>query len=146
MEIKDYLHLYIGCEIKLTGRNTGNYKNEIVKLIGVSHTYNKTEAILSGGSWEKYMMYSAFYSEDITLILRHLSDMTESELKELVNQPDFTDHYCKKKLMEISTSIYGLYNFISFYGSHNSIRWLLSKGFDLFQLIDSGLAIDKTKV
>jgi hypothetical protein len=71
--------------------------------------------------------------------------MTYEEVRELFEQ-SFSDSLCKEKIHQMSKSLYGLHTVISQYGDFNTIPKLLSKGFDLFGLIDSGLAIDKTKL
>lgn len=63
----------------------------------------------------------------LKLILRPLSDMTEEEMIEVdVDVPNILSEYEKLRPTAFS--------------------FLLSKGFDLFGLIDAGLAIDKTKL
>lgn len=56
--------------------------------------------------------------DDSKLILRPLSSMTEEEEKHMISTQDIGETF----------------------------RWMLSKGFDLFDLIDSGLALDATKI
>lgn len=58
---------------------------------------------------------------EVRLLLRPLSDMTR-----------------KEELTHMDNSKWGPYTAIEF-------KWLLSEGFDLFGLIEAGLAIDKTK-
>jgi hypothetical protein len=76
----------------------------------------------SGGRTEiDFYMIAELYGERIKLklILRPLSNMTEEEMKE--SEPFMFD-------------------------SFELTRYLLSKHFDLFGLIDAGLAIDKTTI
>jgi len=116
MNIKDFIHLYLGCECWWEDKD-GN----------------------SGGRTEiDFYIIAELYGERIKLkpILRPLSDMTKEERKECGNLDyDFSDD-------EIFNNMDWKY-FDTLY-SANQVIWLLSKHFDLFGLIDSGLAIDKT--
>jgi hypothetical protein len=110
MEIKDYLHLYLGANCK----------------------YKRTMGISSwkGGVLDTTMFKSALDALRIVKpILRPLSDMTEEEF-------EIWDNGVTGKLRS---------------GTHDLIEeealkthFLLSKHFDLFGLIDAGLAIDET--
>lgn len=102
LDIKDYLHLYLGCEAM----------------------HGKQKVVVCGLNINSYCIQNiinvdTFRIEDIKPILRPLSDMTDKESKHHAN------------ILK---------------GDTESIRYLLSKGFDLFGLIQAGLAIDKTKV
>lgn len=105
-DIKNYLHLYLGCEINTSINGT------------------KMDA-----GWLKRMLNEEC---DAMMILRPLSDMTESEKKEMGEQKHKYDtgnpgsHIITDKAYQMV--------------------WALSKHFDIFGLIDSGLAIDKTKL
>ncbi len=99
-EIKDYLHLYLGCKVVF---------NEKLKAV-ITH---------------KLLADNLVPKEKLKPILRPLSDMTEDEDQE------FEYIRYKKDL-----SIYE--------GTAMQTAYLLSKNFDLFGLIESGLAIDAT--
>lgn len=111
--IKDYLHLYLGCECLLhlelgtmSEKLTGVTENEDGETICYFLNSNK--------SFRK--------SDTVKLLLRPLSDMTEEEKKE----------YGKGK------------SFINVqYLSPADFMYLLLRHFDVFGLIESGLAIDK---
>lgn len=137
--IKDVIHLYLGCEVEYGYEG----RTRIGKLVGNDERYGWQ--IFDPG--RPFAPYHHVRVGLLKLLLRPLSSMTEEELKEWIGPAsvNFTEHYCKKKLREISSSIYGLFNYIGFYGNYNSIPWLLSKGFDLFGLLDAGLAVDATK-
>ena len=110
MNIKDYLHLYLGCY----------WSN------------GKHSVLLS-----PHNMYDGTYS-DFKLVLRPLSDMTDGERRDYldIKQP------------------YSGFDVLHANGSHDYTEWingfkfqfLLYRRFDLFGLIEAGLAIDKTKV
>lgn len=113
---KDYLHLYLGCDIR------NNITGTIVKL---------------NSGWLHELRSNSYELNDWKLILRPLSDMTEEEAKDCHN------------LTTIQKSIDGK-DVIGYYRENEpflepiQFAFLLSKHFDLFGLIDAGLAIDKT--
>lgn len=124
-DVKDYLHLYIGCDCAYGKSHWAKKEWHFVKITG---------KIID--EQEHFIVHP---------ILRPLSDMTPDELREWLNQPNFTDQYCQDKMPYIANSIFNFHNAIACYGSVDSIPWLLRKGFDLFNLIPEGLAIDATK-
>lgn len=68
MEIKDYLHFYIGCDL--------SNGIEVGKLVGVTESeyeHGKTIALIDFGADN----FIEWYVEDCKPILRKLSDMTE---------------------------------------------------------------------
>lgn len=115
MKIKDYLHLYIGCEVRccrgkgakgiLKGINTGDLSINPVQIL--------TGSILC------YLRFS-----EVMPILRPLESLSEEEDQEfaLINRDWIDGHW-----------------------SADGLLWLLKNQFDLFGLIKAGLAIDKTK-
>lgn len=125
IKIEDYLHLYIGCEV-LCPEN-----NEKYTLTGVDG--NTVYLMHTEGGAETIMEY-------IKLLLRPLSDMTEDEM-------EYMGITLKQGTMNIQymrySNKFGDYEYTP---SAEAFRWMLSKGFDLFGLIESGLAIEKTKV
>lgn len=110
--IKDYLHLYLGCDIM-------EY-DEVFKLDMVTFDGFYTHS--------EFHQYGSKNDEAFKLILRPLSDMIEEEKKTVFGNygqlgiRDAYDNYLKPE----------------------GLRFLLSKHFDLFGLIEAGLAIDKT--
>lgn len=102
--IKDYLHLYLGCDCLYNERSA--LPNE--------------RFVLTIGN----VFWAQSHTDEFKLILRPLSSMTEDEKDSLiqmyVNTPDNL-------------------------ASAERVRYLLSKHFDLFGLIEAGLAIDATK-
>lgn len=142
--IKDYLHLYLGCEC-------------IVKEPGESAFKSVLEGIQRGKFLLKeYGHLLLWEAAEIKPILRPLSDMTEEELIEQENifkiyEPDFevTPDMRKNAWEKIKND--GIMA-VEFSEDNNPLmvfelfRYFLSKHFDLFGLIESGLAIDKTKL
>lgn len=129
-KIEDYLHLYLGCEVKVPGA--------IAQL---------TAGLLA--DWD-------FLHHGIKPILRSLIDMTEEEARE------YAFLYMKRLGRDVPVKVsiendavkvtVGNENHCAVlwpegsYGQKpESLRYLLSKHFDLFNLIPEGLALDKTK-
>jgi hypothetical protein len=135
-DIKDYLHLYLGCDVARFDSEGVRYKNAVNGAWLI-------EAFEKGG--RNFYTYKP--------ILRPISDMQDDELKAIakISDIDFKersfDHACA--LANVKT--HGL-NAIKFNENLNPIevfeisRFLLSCGFDLFGLIESGIALDKTKL
>jgi hypothetical protein len=145
MNIKDYIHLYIGCECLYdwTYYNEtdlfGKVTSKIIEDVRSPH--------LSGAS------------TNVRPLLRPLSDMTEEEAVALV----FAAEGAKSEFIqwhtesgEIGGKPFGFEWQSDHYRKgqrHNTwyesfepegTRYLLSRGFDLFGLIAAGLALDKT--
>lgn len=123
--IKDYLHLYLGCEVicpdpfKDEGVNTRGY------LTGIHGEHGPEIQLIEGYHASENPEY--FDYSQIKLIVRPLSSMTEGEGNELEN----IGHNAVLNKFEINR----------FHAER--IKYLLSKGFDLFGLIEAGLAIEK---
>lgn len=128
-KIEDYLHLYLGCEISVNG--TGGYK-----LIGLKPDIWNIAAfeVLNVIAEHDHFGEETFdiaeaegiHSDDIKLILRPLSDMTEHEA-EFQSQAAWDG----KPTIIMNAEI---------------TKYLLSCSFDLFNLIENNLAIDKTQI
>lgn len=113
-KIEDYLHLYLGCECQTP--------EGVMKLNAVYHDSNPVF----------YDSVNDFAFSEIKLILRPLSSMTEVEQNEIGLYGGGGNKFCDWK----GTPVNGF--------SPDTFRLLLSKSFDLFGLIESGLAIDAT--
>lgn len=116
-EIKDYLHLYIGAKaiVKFANQKPG------LRGITAMNLYNwfgPKNCIDKAGN--PYFI--------VKPILHHLRDMTEAQFIELAK--------LQKRGLLNGVDIDAL--------EAEQFRYLLSKHFDLFGLIESGLAIDKT--
>lgn len=120
-EIKDYLHLYLGCECKRMGEATTS------KLTGVS--YDDTQRIW----WAYFEGEESGHSQfpDVFPILRPLTDMNDEE-KDWFGWDTETLYHTFNNL-----------NHKIYYFHCDEFLYLLKQGFDLFGLIESGLAIDK---
>lgn len=165
MDIKDYLHLYLGCEVAREHEESRSKKFfERGKLIGIAQSEiekDKIVAILDVGIDH----FHEWYIEETKPILRRLSSMTEEEAKDLIQ----FDKLCKE-YQDVSYNLIREFNDKILIGidvnysivdpdegviyphgwemrfsSMNAydFKWLLSKHFDLFGLIAAGLAIEK---
>ena len=133
-ELKDYLHLYLGCEVKFP-KSQSPKTNGVVKCdaecIHDLHEY---------GEWE--------YCKPI---LRPLSDMTQDEADVIWGILDWNERITGVARI---TDIIREFDVIEEDNDTTSnahwgylckiLPYLLKYGFDLFGLIDAGLAIDKT--
>lgn len=151
-KIEDYLHLYLGCEVEVDSKRPSG--NELVDdkrrgtFIGYAdpHKISVKLAFRAG----PHGQVNTFF---VKPFLRPLSDMTEEEGRE------YAKHYGIKGDLPCTISEENGYVKISIgYKNHGaslfplsdygqkpeSLRYLLSKHFDLFGLIEAGLAIDKT--
>lgn len=165
-ELKDYLHLYLGCEVEY--RFTNSLKDTTIGrglLTGVQHTRESMEAILYlsdiGNSLRLLVA-------DITPILRPLSSMTEEEAIGLYCVSPYSKH---RSMIEKATfnktdgtyqpNIITIYwsgrqgNMTASYGAGHDVfylnkldpdqhHWMYKNRFDVHRLIEAGLAIDST--
>jgi hypothetical protein len=126
-DIAPYLNHYLGCEALLDGR----VKVTIVGFEQYSHgTYRPVIRLPD---------YKFRLLNDLSLLqllLRPLSDMTEAEMQECGNLDyDFSGDPDLNKWTPADFDLLL---------TSSQFLWLLSRGFDLFGLIEAGLAIDKT--
>jgi hypothetical protein len=144
--IKDYLHLYLGCEVLFDN------KKWILTRVGGNYcdlVRNRERCSVHPG--------------DLKLLLRPLSDILNTEAFEVYKMyfnKDFVFDYSKdtgsanfiparvRILAKDAIRIFEGrdYETGDFMKVVSMIPYLLSKHFDLFGLIDAGLAIDKTKI
>ena len=119
IELKDVLHYYLGCEVSYDGKTW------------TLHMVSKKYAYLRRG--KEGIDKNTIHLHEAKICLRPLSDMTEEERKE--HDDLFLPSPSGQK---------GWYE--ETYWQARKTAWLLSKHFDLFDLISSGQAIDKTKL
>ncbi len=133
-EIKDYLHFYLGCEcIDDAG------KRARIARIGIPQENNSiiTLTIRYSDEVGDFRIFSSNQGVyPVKLILRSLSDMTEKEAVNIgweetkAKKAELTFEEFKKDLNE------------HMFFAPEEFTYLLKNGFDLFSLIESGLAID----
>jgi hypothetical protein len=143
LAVTEYLHLYKGCNVR---HNDG----WIGRLLGVNETLGrafqplKIEAPNGLAVWWNW--------KDITPILRPLSDFKMDELIDFIHvgQPEIDAQYSEFEEVLSDIKEQGInalhYDDVPPLVVFNQTRWLLSKHFDLFGLIEAGLAIDATTI
>ncbi len=133
MKFKDVAHLYLGCK----GRATYNAKNENtgdVISVGLS-TLRRLESVGIQGDRRILMWVGGNLAAHKTEpILRRLQDMTEEERQEVITLG--TAFWNGKD--EIRAACYK--------ANASVTAYLTSRSFDLFGFIDSGEAVDSTKI
>lgn len=129
------LGMYLGCDVATPYRTESEEGKPMNRLNGKMHEVcmltQKCEVMLTNGHLVDYRI------DEIKPILRPISSMTNEELEHkntlcFVNTLDGARTGFNKPVAVI-------------HDSPKSFMWMLSKGFDLFELIDSGLAIDSTQ-
>jgi len=144
-KIENYIHHYLGCGVTVLNPITKEW-SKVRRLC-----FTDCNLIVN-------------YSRDAKLILRPLSDMTENEAIEYFNLHETTIIIKKEILkkgvgfqykwksergnLEDGFSYSGVGIAFSDKNKYNSTEfvYLLSKGFDLFGLIEAGFAIDRSKL
>lgn len=132
----DFLHLYLGCPVLVTPYEGASYE---CKLCGVSvekiggETEIKVQVFEDDGpdGYEGHG-HKWFDADEVELVLRKTSTMTDSE-KEETSKLYFD-------FMETQTP--GTRNI---YMMSHMTKWYLERGFDLYGLIEAGFAIDSTE-
>lgn len=165
MNIKDYLKYYIGCRVLADDKDYGDFlggalvPNEVDQIYYDIHLDEWPEG--------EIMPFNDDMSEDCRIkpILRRLEDMTEDEAINLVSFPvgyeilkvfkepqgitfDYKWRDSNPKLNNDDGYSYSGTG-VSFRSKHWTpiqFHYLLSRGFDLFGLINAGLAIDSKTV
>jgi hypothetical protein len=149
-KIEDYLHLYLPVRVELNNGGSKVYNRTAVAVGNMDDEYRYVTLRLGKGA--KSFTHSILFSEPdrIKPILRPLSDMTEDErtILCLATFPDYKQANDIRKHEE--GYMFRNENGIKCYMSMNHFNpilfiWLLKNHFDLFGLIEAGLAIDKTK-
>lgn len=128
-DIRQYLHFYLGCDafVFLDEVITDGWLKKQLKEQPNLRYSIRIEAGSLG-----YILYNGYKP-----ILRPLSDMTEEEMNECwFNMEGSVEVRCEYKDGGVKR----------FDSTPAQVRYLLSRGFDLFGLIPAGLAIDKTKL
>lgn len=121
-KIGDYLHLYLGQQYRASYIETPN-----------SFT---VWAMLTPGRLDRLSDLSIYKVE---LSLRRLSDMTEEEYEHIAIAADEYHFSNKEEEIHVGKQYVKAGRYFP-----DQFQWFLSRGFDLFNLIDSGLAIDRS--
>lgn len=150
MKLQDFAHYYIGCRCLNTWFPVGHEMYDRNWQLKAIDTYSDNPYGLN--------CYAEFtWTDSIKLILRKLEDITEDEIKEFIGWEELNKKYDhvsfennKKVGIIVNYSIpdregsgHPMSHFIKFYQLDGSqFNFLIKKGFDLFNLIISELAID----
>ena len=133
IKLSDYVHYYLGQHVQLPDGAT-----YLLKPSNLPSNFSETSDPVHG-----------------KLLLRPLSSMASNEKKDLAiilfncNEKEYNafNSATKDRLEEETFHlILGYFGTLSFGQSIKITAYLLKHGFDLFGLIDAGLAIDKTKM
>ena len=143
-ELKDYIHLYIGCKIADTN-------NDAWVLAGVTESElepGKTIAICKLTEPYDNQVFYEFYVEDIKLILRPHELMTNDEKVELAHIIGGVDHLSVDakiaQVTELMSRFYNMQTNIPAIKWMHACRYFCSIGMDIFNLKDAGLAVYET--
>lgn len=149
-DIKDYLHLYMGCDALFY--NNG-FSYEPTKDILQNIYLDEPPIIHSVAIGHRTV--TANYFRYIKLALRPLSDMTEKEARKLYSfrkTPSYrfdgfeANNHSVLIFYKNGNGNRGSESFNKFYPEQMKYLLDIPQYFDLFGLIDAGLAIDKTKI
>lgn len=132
-DIKDYLHLYLGCWCECSPPRTEIFHGQL-QQIDVNGCCVVADISVTRNTHVRF----------IKPILRPLSSMTFEEFRKLFGE-NFSESYCKARIKSINSSMWVLYKTIGEIGNFDTVPNLLAEGFDLFNLINEDLVIDKTK-
>jgi hypothetical protein len=167
MKLEDVIHFYLGCEVEYEGILNGKelkaeqvankhdifYIPKVEKVIGKKRGFLKQIYHAIDGT-QKYKigrrgLQSHYNCNRFKPILRPLSSMTEQEATELatIHKYDIPeDEGVREELIDIYTFDDGVLRIGTTYLPGKmfieGLRYLLSRGFDLFSLIENNLAID----
>jgi hypothetical protein len=140
MELKDYLHLYKDVIVKVKRKNDSQFQiGRVCEITSKSNHGDWVQVWFDGcvtvtnSIWEESCSNSHhffFYEDTIIPILRPLTSISEDEAAE----------YNKRR--ETLYTMADMQNLVRQEAA--CIQYLLSKHFDLFGLIEAGLAIDST--
>lgn len=149
----DVAHYYTKSQIDLKIKNRDHAERFLMvsfRNVGSSHF---EEWVNDGVYWRAYgSQFSAW--ADHKPILRHRDDMTEAEAREIweihfgkayeIGPFNELEEPCKDEILNSAT--YGTRNRLNtelMLGNSLTLHWFISRGFDVFGLIESGQAIRK---
>lgn len=139
-------NLYLGCPVKAWFEEEhGKYTVERKGKLSWNHENDEPWVIYQLDSSDEHDAFEET-EFDFKLILRKLSSMTEEEALHCYNfcWAHNIEDYLKIEHIFACLDIEDVnYSSGSVVGNSLMFLWCLKNGFDLFQLIDSGLAIDR---
>lgn len=145
--LKKYLPFYLGCRVQTKiRRSAGAYKPMKIltgKLMEVDLGMGEKVGILLED--EKDITNYEYYSyNNIKPFLRPLSNMSHLEFEEIF-ESKFSDNYYKSVVRMMAKSQFELFQKLSTHGGSHAFIKLCEAGFDIFGLIEAGLAIKEIK-
>lgn len=147
-KIEDYLFLYLGCEATVWDEDEGD---GFGVLTGIHGEYQAEIQLIENGNASEHPEYYEY--KNVKPILRPLSDMTEEEQKQFCANEFNVDIKEIYELVNVEGNIqfrvqqkYGIHLCAFKSISPISFIFFLKQGFDLFNLIPDGLALDKNKL
>lgn len=147
-ELKDYLHLYLGCEVEtnIPGQYVHPYGCVKLEDLTPENLYRILDRIyINERNKQTWDEDSDHYCN---LILRPLSDMTDEEVNQCEDAMwgSFPDPKTGDKEVFLKSFINDTSDYRPGYEiTVAATNWFRKNGFDVDGLIDAGLAIDKTK-
>lgn len=144
MQLKDIIHFYYGCR--------ASFDNKQGTINGIYHlASNKRPQVRFVYNTGTYNRWVDVWVSDIKLLLRPLSSMTEEEAKDFilithaVNREQI--RYAEARKNQLEFRIDDTYGEIQ-WSQLSSLEfvYLIQSGYDMFQFISRGLAIDITKL
>lgn len=126
-----FLHFYVG-------QNILNQRGEVTQLHGISAT-SALYSMDKQGDWWNFDEYP------IKPILRQLSTMTPEEFN-IIFDTTTNPNIANDRIREMSQSFYELSKFLCLWGNYDSTPRLCDAGFDIFNLIKDGLAVDAATI
>lgn len=152
-KLEDYIHFYFGCDVQTTARKEASLGQKMGyktgKMIDMDIRCKQSAIEVDGVPID-------FDWTEIKPILRPITDITKDELRLIAKLTAPTEDISGKYLDDAFTQMQNLFikhgiNAFSF-DELSSMQifevtaLFLKQGFDLFGLIEAGLAIDKTKI
>lgn len=137
MKLKDYLHYYLGCRAQAAPYGGQPKRQEYGKLagIGIRDVVN-----IKFDTWQSIADVSIYC---VKPILRRLEDMTEEEARNFLKHAVPGAEYITQNEWGVIWQSQGSRSEIFYlFGPPAGYHYLLTHHFDLFGLIDAGLAVD----
>lgn len=145
-EIKDYLHLYLGCEMQYSTHHEPQYETYTLTIEGLKEAIEFEDSPILRPLWQ-------LTDEEYAVINQHgfggasTKEIWLDQFEKFEERPapgqGKKNKVTNPKMIRSKVRVGLQLRFYTF--APETFRYLLSQGFDLFGLIEEGLAIDKTK-
>lgn len=146
MNIQDYISYYIGLRVKATPYGGQSNRWEYGTLVGMN---THSVCFIKFDNWQSVVDIS---TSCIKPLLRKLNSMREDEALHIAELLNFGMTASDgAKIHQVKQMLGSVYYFNKFYTISAAkyvelFHYLLRQGFDLFNLIDAGLAVDKNEI